>query len=566
MSPAISQAIDYARQGKTAEARQLAESHLDDHPHDPETWHLLGLLDNLTGSPATAIERFQRAIALDPTVAKYHTNFGNALLRTSRLVDAERAYRRALELERGYHAAAFNLASLLHEQDRLQEALAILVPFDNGQDVTGATDRLLGILYQGADQEQKAIACYKCALARNPEDAEVWARLAYLQELTNLVDEAQASVDRGLAVAPDLPSLQVIKARLLRRADQFEEAIRTLGALALGTVSDPVAAVALNEWGTNLDRLDRPAEAMEKFIAAKKRQTQSMPDIAQESTAYMARLDTSLTRDYRRLAQQITSGTDPEPVFLIGFPRSGTTLLEQILDSHPAIQTLEEKPLIASIVDAYPGHFETPDHSAQPLSPSVRYHLQKLYFELASQHVEIVPGSVWVDKFPLNIVRVHEILQIFPRARFILALRHSCDVVLSSQLHLFKPNAAMAHLQTLEDAARLYAKVMQLWRKFDDELRPSHWVVRYESVISRFEEETGDLLAYLNLTWDEAMRRHSEHARGRARINTPSYGQVTEPLYNRAVGRWQRYRRELAPVLPILEPVMQYLGYSALTN
>lgn len=279
MSSAISQATDYARRGKTVEARRIAEANLSIHPDDAETWHLLGLLDNIEGSPATALERFRCAIELDPDVAKYHANFGNALRKTNHLGDAEQAYRRALRLDPDHHAAAFNLALLLHEQNRLNEALALLVPFADGRDASGETDRLLGRLYQDADQAQAAIACYRAALARSPERAETWARLAYLQELTNQVDEAQASVERGLALAPDLASLQVVRARLLRRAQRFEEAISTLAALPLASVSDAVAAAALNEWGTNLDRLGRTAEAMEKFVAAKQRQLRDLPKL-----------------------------------------------------------------------------------------------------------------------------------------------------------------------------------------------------------------------------------------------------------------------------------------------
>lgn len=566
MSTAITQAIEYARQGNIGDARRLAEANLESDPDDAETWHLLGVLDNIAGSPAEAIEHFQRAIALDPKVAKYHCNFGNALLKTSRAADAERAYRRALELEPGHTAAAYNLASLLHEQDRLAEALAILVPFQNGQDVTGGIDQLLGSLFEKTGQLQKALSHYRSALARNPANAGAWSRLAYLQEFTNQVDEAWASVDRGLALTPDSPSLQVVKARLLRRAKEFEQAIHTLGALALDALPNAIASIALNEWGTNLDRLNRPAEAMEKFIAAKERQARGLPDISSEARAYLAELDRFLALDTSPLARQSAPANDPEPVFLIGFPRSGTTLLDQILDSHPSIQTLEEIPLIATIVDTHPEHFGTTDNTVRPLAPALRQQLQKRYFELAARHVEVERGSVWVDKFPLNITRVHQILQIFPRARFILALRHSCDVVLSTQSHLFNLNMAMAHFQTLEDAARLYAKVMHLWRKFEHDLRPSHHVVRYEDLVSRFEEQIGGVLAFLNLPWDESMRRYAEHARNRERINTPSYHQVVEPLYTRASGRWVRYRRELAPVLPILAPAMQYLGYSASTD
>lgn len=563
METVISQAIDFARNGKLDEARSLAKENLANHPDDAETWHLLGLLDNMTGSPASAIERFQRAIALNPNVAKYHSNFGNALLQTNQKVEAEREYRLALELEPGHQSAAFNLASLLSEQSRDAEALAILAPFANVKDPSGDTDCLLGVLYRETKQEHEALAHFQSAAACNPGKAEIWAQWASLLELMNRLDEARENVERGLLIAPNLPSLREIKAKLLRREKHYKEAIQALEDLPVDSLPDPIASRLLNEWGTNLDRLDHPAEAMEKFVAAKKRQALSLPDISAQARDYLARLDEALTLDYSQLAQQSIPDNDPEPVFLIAFPRSGTTLLDQILDSHPSIQTIEERPLVISVLEAHPEVFDLADKYVRPLDPAIRQRLQQLYFELAAQYVKIVPGNVLVDKLPLSITRVPQILQIFPRARFILALRHSCDVVLSSQMHLFKPNAAMAHFQKLEDTARLYAKVMQLWQKFNEELQPSLHVVRYENLVSNFEEEISGLLGYLKLPWDENLRKHTEHARSRGRINTPSYHQVAEPLYTRASGRWIRYRRELEPVLPILKPAMDYLGYSA---
>ncbi len=378
----------------------------------------------------------------------------------------------------------------------------------------------------------------------------------------NRLDEAQEYTNRGRVLAPNLPALREIQARLLRREKRFDEAIQAISELNLDSIPDELASRMLNERGTNLDRLGHPAEAMEKFLSAKARQARSLPNISIEAQTYLARLDKTLTLDYSQLAHQATPDSEPEPAFLIAFPRSGTTLLDQILDSHPRIQTLEEKPLIITLIEAHPEIFDTADSCIRPLAPAVRQHLQQLFFELVSRHLKILPGNILVDKLPLNITRVHQILQIFPRARFILALRHSCDVVLSCQMHLFKLNAAMAHFQTLEGTARMYAKVMQLWQKFNQDLLPSHYVVRYENLVGgQFEAEIRGLLEFLNLPWDESLRQHTEHAKNRGRINTPSYHQVAEPLYTRASGRWERYRNELAPALPILKPAMRYLGY-----
>lgn len=561
MSDAISQAIDCARNGNFIEARKLAEDYLTQCADDAQTWHLLGYLDEMSGSTDQAIQRYQKATELNPGIADYYSDLGLVLFKVNRLSDAENSLRNALELDPKHHHAAYNLALLLNRRNRFTEALSVLFPFDNCNDPSGETDLLLGILYRSLFRNQVALIHAKRSANLNPENAEAWALLADLHEHLNQLTEAENCLNEGLARVPNLPSLLLIKARLLRREKKFKEVTDTISMIQMDRVPDSLAANLLNECGTSLDRLNHPREAMEKFVAAKYRQSLSQPDISELASAYLGFIKEALTLDYNTLARQGMPSDEPDPVFLIGFPRSGTTLLDQILDSHSSIQTLEEKPLIANLVDSNHELFKAVDNRVLPLQANDRHKLQALYFKHAAQYVKTAPDKVWIDRNPHNLALVHQILQIFPRARFILALRHPCDVVLSCQMHLFNQNPAMEHCLTLEGTARLYATVMQLWQTFKEKLHPKHHVIRYENLVTQFDEELDDLLDFLNLPWEENVRKYNEHAKNRGFINTPSYLQVVEPLYTRASGRWMRYKNELAPVLPILEPAIHSLGY-----
>ncbi|MEW6118460.1 MAG: sulfotransferase [Pseudomonadota bacterium] len=558
MATTLTEAIELARQGNLAEARQLAGILLADSPLEAETHHFLGVLDNIEKRPLQAIVRFQQAIELEGGVAKYHSNLGNAQLAVGRVEAAEASYRQALALQPDFLPAGYNLAYQWFRADRPSEALALLGQFASCEDAD--TQALLARLHLRLNHPAEAIFHYHKALAVDGNQIDVIAELANLHETLNDIDAAQRRVDQGLAIDSGHAFLRVIQARLMRRRKEFEEAANRLSNMPYDRLDDRLAAGALNEWGLDLDALHRPGEAMEKFAAAKSRQARLYPDLPRHAAEYRAQLETTLRLDCRALHEQSVGNMEPTPVFLVGFPRSGTTLLEQILDSHPDIQALEEKPLIEALIAAHPEHFNQTG-AALPLPAQTRQTLQSLYFDLAAQHLIHQPGKMWLDKYPLNLTRIHRILQIFPAARFILALRHPCDIMVSCQMHLFDLNPAMANFHSLHDSARLYALAMHLWAKFRDELQPCYWTVRYENLVRQRDDEIAALLDFLSLPWHDGTRCHTEHARTRGHINTPSYHQVVEPIHTRASGRWLRYRAELAPVFPLLAPAMDIAGY-----
>ncbi len=249
-------------------------------------------------------------------------------------------------------------------------------------------------------------------------------------------------------------------------------------------------------------------------------------------------------------------------MFLVGFPRSGTTLLDTILNSHRAIHVVEERPAVRNMRNALerlPGGY--PDGLAA-LDPADLAALRQIYFAELDRHLEPQDRSaVVVDKLPLNIIEAGLIQRIFPQARFLFAQRHPCDCVLSCFMQNFEVNDAMANFLDLGDAAVLYDKVMTLWQQYRTVLPLAVHTVRYESLVEGFEETLTPLLAFLGVGWDDGVRRYAETASRRGIINTPSYDQVTQPLYTRSLGRWQRYAEQMAPVLPILLPWARRFGY-----
>jgi hypothetical protein len=248
-------------------------------------------------------------------------------------------------------------------------------------------------------------------------------------------------------------------------------------------------------------------------------------------------------------------------VFLVGFPRSGTTLLDQILDSHPGIQGIEEKPMIEKIVEklsVFPGEYPAVLAS---LNERDIAKLRKEYMTLVDGHISREPGSTIIDKLPLNIIHIGLINSLFPRSRIILALRHPCDVCLSNFMQHYEINDAMANFFTLEDTVELYDQVMSLWREYVEILSLDYIEFRYESLLENSEAEIRPLLDFLQLDWDPSLLDYTNHAKKRGAINTPSYSQVTKPIYHQAKYRWQKYQQYLKPVMDRLESHITYFSY-----
>lgn len=502
--PALEPIIALARAGQIDAASTLCKRQLALTPEDAETWHLSALLQMLSGQPRPAVEGYRRAITLDPAVAKYHSNLANALLACQDPEAAEHHYRHALKLAAPPPETRYNLALMLSRQDRTEEAETVLTEATPLATLDADACTLLGNCQQKNGRVLQAHSSYQRALELNPDDADTRAELSLMQEALNQLDDAATSARQVLARKPDHPLASFVEARLLRRAGKLDEALGRLGSLHLDALPGPLAAAARNEEGQILDRLDRTDTAFASFVSAKQTQLRHAPErLAIQARAYLAEVTGLLSEESSYGSITIPPQPDePRPVFLVGFPRSGTTLLETMLGGHPGIQSLEERPLIQTLTASHPELF-TGQAARTPLPTATRRSLQSLYFDLAGRDTPRRPETLWLDKLPLNLLRVPAILRIFPAARFILALRHPCDVCLSCQMQLFALNPAMAQLSTLESTAQFYALAMQVWQRYVRDLPLRVHPIRYEDLVHAPEAELARLLDFLELPWHD---------------------------------------------------------------
>ena len=562
----------------------------------------LGNAFKAQGNPTEAATALQRATALDPGFEDAHFNLGVLLEEQGRLAEAASEYQQTIDINPAHADACHNLGVVLRREGRIEAALAAcqravsLNPASAGsrfnlglcQQATGRLDEAaasfahsirlggrfapvylaLGDARASLGQYAQALEAFEEAARLEPARLESIADLAFRLESENRLEDAQAAVQSGLVFDPAHPLLRLIAAKLARRNGDLQQGLQRLQGVDLSGVKPELAAAIRHELGLLYDRLGDSQAAFAAFADANRLQLQA-PQHQGENPGTYLEFVAAWRRDFTDawLASCTPHPKEPAsamPVFIIGFPRSGTTLLEQILDSHPRLKAIEEKPLVNDLMHQVVGLQAGTERLPQTLArldAAQAASLRQAYFEAAARYVQLSPGEILVDKLPLNIVRVPLIWRIFPDAKFILALRHPCDVCLSCFMHLFGMNPAMANFTALDDTALLYTRVMGLWQHYAQLLPLSCHRVRYEDMVADPREETQRLFDFLGIEWDDAVLRFYEHARRRSRIDTPSYHQVTEPIYDRAANRWKRYQAQLEPVMDPLRPFAEAFGY-----
>lgn len=244
------------------------------------------------------------------------------------------------------------------------------------------------------------------------------------------------------------------------------------------------------------------------------------------------------------------------PVFVLGSPRSGTTLLDVLLGAHPDVVVAEERPMREAIRLRYPGF-------AQESDRAVIEDARAFYFDWVERELGPLDGRLLVDKHPLHMAEMPIINRLFPDARIVLVERHPCDAVFSCFKTAFIDNVAMRSFTTLESAARTYDALFANWTRALELFDIGLHTVRYERMVTDLEAELRPLVEFIGLEWRDALLDNQSAAQDRKVILTASHAQVLQPLNAAALGRWKFYERQLEPVMPLLLPWIKRMGYEA---
>ena len=533
--------------GRDSEALALAQGSTL-----PELARIEAWVHQQRGANKQAVAAYARALQADPEDAASWNNLGNIHAKAGNIDQAILALEYAITHNPNEPGIYLNLAEVLRRANRGGPRLKVARDAAGIAPDNRAVQTELALALAHNEQLDEAIAVLEAAVARWPEFGESHLELGRLYEGTNRTDKLAAFL-ASLDPAACPPEAAFLHAWLAQREGRFADAARH--AEAIPATIHPMRREAL--IGNIAERLGEPARA---FAAFERMNAAALADAPRRrGPSFREGIEADLARWRADWAAGWTAPPAPDParrdpIFLVGFPRSGTTLLDTMLMGLPELSVLEERPMMAETMRL----LGSDDLAA--LTASQCAALRESYF--ASALTQGWDPARWlVDKHPLNMVRAVQIHRLFPQARFILAERHPADVVLSCFMANFTLNHAMRSFTDLTETALTYDAAFRAWHRACTLFPIAAHPVRYERLVKNPAAELRPVVDWLGLAWNDRLLAHEETARTRSRVRTASYAQIGEALYTRASGRWRRYADQLAPVLPIVEPWIEQMGY-----
>lgn len=443
------------------------------------------------------------------------------------------------------------------------ERLAQISPRDAGVLIeAGQTLEKFGLFEQ-------ASGLYERALSVDAGSVEARVRLASSAERLHHLEQAETLASEALRRDPGAHEAALVLARVQRRSGRAAEAAQTLEATLWRTEPADFAGAQLwYELASVLDMRGCFAEAAAALGRAKAllaERGRVLAPAAEEAEYTLRRFVLELTPQRVRRWIQASESLAPARVSaLVGFPRSGTTLLEQVLAAHPLIESVEEtQHLSTELVTGFHRSVQGADSLAQVLDRIALADVRRCrenYLRTMSAHAGGALGERWLlDKNPIRTLMMPVLRRAVPGAPVVVALRDPRDVVLSNLMQAFEPNAMNLAFLDVARAGALYALHMGGWLKMRDMI--DGWIeVRYEDVVVDPPAQARRVLALLGLPWHESLDHFQESTRQRA-VRSPTYAAVREQVHTRAVRRFEHYVDYLAPALPAIEPLVDALGY-----
>ena len=410
------------------------------------------------------------------------------------------------------------------------------------------------------------------ALEQAPTDPELRLKLLQALERTNRVAEARGQLDALLA-EPDAVSqlgtdLTLAEAQIAQREGQHERASQLYRNVLEQRRELHERHFDLFPLAKSLDSLGRYEEAFTTLQEAHRSQV-----------AYLRRSAPLATLRGAPMMVIAEHGCDPldvaawqaqegppvadSPVFVVAFPRSGTTLLEMVLDAHPLLRSMDEQPFLHNALDDMAATGAPYPIGLGRLAPAELDSVRQRYWQRVRSRVRLEPGQRLVDKNPLNLLRLPVIRRLFPNAHVLLAIRHPCDVLLSCFMQHFRAPEFALLCQNLPLLAGGYRKAFDFWYQQQSLLRARVREMRYETFVADFPGEVRATIDFLGLPWDERVLAPGQRAAEKRYISTPSYSQVVQPITSKAVGRWHHYRAHFDDALPALQPLMARWDYDS---
>lgn len=436
--------------------------------------------------------------------------------------------------------------------------------------------QMLGRTYVQIQQFDRAIQCFRRSLElapTSPDRAQSLLELAQMYERLHDLGAARECAEEALALEPKSEKTCYQLANIERRSGNSERAESLWRSIienktaTLRTISE-----SWYELAALHDKAGRFDEAFQALIEAKKILARAATPyyddawtIAENAGKTFARITPEILDRWSAAASELTPMRGGLAL-LTSHPRSGTTLLEQVLDSHPTAVSADELQVLAELVNAPLGRSAKPDEAVPTVldrtSSEVLNQLRRDYrVGMEGALRQPIGDRLLIDKNPELTLLIPLVARVFPEMKIVFALRDPRDVVVSCFMQRLPLNAVSVNYLTLENTVKKYALIMRSWLKIRSMLRNPWIEVRYEDMVADLEGQARRVLEFLGLPWDEQVLQYHQRAQQK-HVHSPTYEAVTKPIYTSSVARWRNYAQHLEPHLATLQPYIDAFGYA----
>ena len=523
------------------------------------------------GKQQQAIEHFERALRGDPHSAKGLAGLGKCMLRQDDTDKAVEYIEEALKLspwDAYAHIAKAELDTSQRKQDSAESEWKYII-----EKHPGMVDGYIGLAqyYSDAGRYEEAHTQFLAAEEQDITNLRLYHAWSNHEEKIHNLDEAERIATKAVEISPSYPGLAILRAKLARRRKDFAGALELLEQADSEAIeSQMIKAGYLFELGGTLDKLGRYTEAFAAYDAANQAKNGYIGKVYDPET------DAARFNNWKQFyssetmktlsALQTNANTDmPTPVFIVGFPRSGTSLLEQIIGSHPLAVPAGELLFIGDIAHTKAAEISGSElpypelllDKAAPLDAEKLQAMREYYLSNVQALGVTNSNTRWVtDKMPHNALHVGLISLLFPESPIIHISRHPFNSCLSAYFSNFQ--SSHRYTSSLESTARHYKHVMDMLEHYRS-IGVSFLEIHYEDLVTDQESTTRKILEYIGMPWDDACLQHHKSERV---VKTASYEQVTQKIYTSSLYRYRNYHEAVQPLLPILKSTIERFGYS----
>ena len=513
---------------------------IQDFPNIPLLHNISGACNSALGEIDSAIISFNKAIELKPDYDEAYFNLGVAFHQTGQLGEALNSYERAISIKHAYPTAHNNLGLIALSQGQLDNALKSFEWAVAYSPEYAEAHNSLGAALQELKQFEKAKVSFKKAVALNPQYAQGLHNLAILCEIINLPDEASEYYEKALAVEPNYAEAYRNQSRTkkYKKNDPQIAQMQSIYSNDNLSISDKVHInFALAKVNEDLGNQKDFFKHLDEGSRLRKKQLNYNINETEEFHSSLIRL---FSEDQPKIKQLSLGPLDIRPIFIVGMPRSGTSLVEQIISSHHSVHGAGElnnfKNVVTPALKNYIGNITNTINEDDLLS--IRKNYIKSLMDLN------VSEKIITDKMPVNFRMIGLILTAIPEAKIIHLTRDPKATCWSNYKHYFASENGFTFDQ--EDLARffiLYQELMGFWHKsFPNKIHD----ISYERLTTHQEDETHKLLKYCELDWDNNCLNFHKNTRA---VHTASASQVRQKMYQGSSDAWKKYEKFLQPLI-----------------